>query len=135
MAGRLLEYPAEASTHRSGCSKESPASEIAERDGVTEDLVCVLSVVEPCRSFDVRPNRETHKLEVVNRKRRCLHYYLYLIDPVFGWLHVRLQTWAPFEIQVYVNGRDSLARQMDRAGIKYRRSDNKITWVEDVDAV
>ncbi len=58
-----------------------------------------------------------------------------MIDPFFGWLHVRLQTWAPFEIQVYVNGRESLARQMDRAGIKYRRSDNKITWVKDADAV
>jgi hypothetical protein len=124
-----------ASTHRSGCSKEARAREIAERDGVTEGLVCVLSVVEPCRSFTVVGNRRTRRLEVVYRPRKCLHYYLYLIDPEFGWMHVRLQTWAPYEIQVYVNGREWLARQMDRAGIGYRRSANKITAVDDFEAV
>jgi len=134
-ADRPVEYLAGASTHRSGSSKEARAREIAERDGVTEGVVCVLSVVEPCRSFTVVGNRRTQRLEVVYRPRKCRHYYLYLIDPEFGWMHVRLQTWAPYEIQVYVNGREWLARQMDRAGIGYRRSDNKITWVDDVEAV
>jgi ribosome-binding ATPase len=92
-------------------------------------------VVEPCRSFAVTPNRQTRRLEVVRRPRKCLHYYLYLIDPAFGWMHVRLQTWAPYEIQVYVNGREWLARQMDRASLGYRRSDNKITQVDDFGAV
>jgi hypothetical protein len=72
---------------------------------------------------------------VVRRPRKCLHYYLYLIDPEFGWMHVRLQTWAPYEIQVYVNGREWLARQLDAAGIGYRRSDNKITAVDEGEAV
>jgi len=83
-AARPVEYLAGASTHRSGCSKESRARAIADRDGVTEGLVCVLSVLEPCRSFGVVPNREKQRLEVVNRRRKCLHYYLYLIDPEFG---------------------------------------------------
>jgi hypothetical protein len=134
-AGRPVEYLAGASTHRSGSSKEARAREIAERDGVTEGLVCVLSVVEPCRSFTVAPNRQTQRLEVVHRPRKCLHHYLYWIDPAFGWMHVRLQTWAPYEIQVYVNGRTWLARQMDQAGLGYRRSDNKITQVNDFGAV
>jgi len=92
-------------------------------------------VVEPCRSFAVAPNRQTRRLEVVRRPRKCLHYYLYLIDPEFGWMHVRLQTWAPYEIQVYVTGREWLARQLDAAGIGYRRSDNKITAVDKGEAV
>jgi hypothetical protein len=79
----------------------------------------------------VIPNRQTRRLEVVRRPRKCLHYYLYRIDPEFGWMHVRLQTWAPYEMQIYVNGREWLARQMDQAGIGYRRSDNKITAVDD----
>jgi hypothetical protein len=134
-AERPVEYLAGVSTHRSGTSKEARARAIAERDGVTEGLVCVLSVVEPCRSFAVTSNRQTRRLEVVRRPRKCLHYYLYLIDPAFGWMHVRLQTWAPYEIQVYVNGREWLARQMDRASLGYRRSDNKITQVDDFGAV
>jgi hypothetical protein len=91
--------------------------------------------LEPCRSFAVAPNRQTQRLEVVRRPRKCLHYYLYLIDPEFGWMHVRLQTWAPYEIQVYINGREWLARQLDAAGIGYRRSNNKIIAVDNGEAV
>ena len=134
-AGRPFEYLSGASTHRSGTSKEDLAQRIAERDGVTEGLVCVISVVEPCSSFAVVPNRLTHRLEIVRRRRKCLHFYLYLIDPEFGWMHVRVQSWAPYDIQVYVNGREWLARQMDRAGIGYLRSDNKIIAVDDAPAV
>jgi hypothetical protein len=131
---RPVEYLMGSSTHRSGKSKEARAREIAERDGVTEGLVCVLSVVEPCRSLVVTPNRQTRRLEVVRRPRKCLHYYLYRIDPEFGWMHVRLQSWAPYEMQIYVNGREWLARQLDAAAIGYRRSDNKITDVDDFGA-
>src|SRR5512134_3886482 len=131
-AARPVEYLAGASSHRSGASKEARARQIAERDGVTEGLVCVLSAVEPCRSFAVMPNRQTQRLDVVHRPRKCLHDYLYVIDPEFGWMHVRIQTWAPYQIQVYVNGRAWLARQLDRAGIGYRRSDNKIVAVDDL---
>ena len=40
-----------------------------------------------------------------------------------------------YEMQIYVNGREWLARQMDQAGIGYRRSDNKITAVDDFGAI
>jgi hypothetical protein len=134
-AGRPFEYLPGASTHRSGSSKEALARRVAERDGVTEGLVCVFSVLEPCRSFAVVGNRKKHRLEIVRRRRKCLHFYLYLIDPEFGWMHVRIQSWAPYEIQVYVNGREWLVRQMDRAGIGYQRSENKIVAVDDAAVV
>ena len=62
---------------------------------------------------------------------RCSHLYHYYLHPQFGWLYVRLQTWFPFEIQVYLNGREWLARQLDAAGLCYQRSDNKFLWVSD----
>jgi len=132
--GRPFVYLNAAHTHATGSSKESLARRIAEDDGVTEGLVCAFSTLEPCRSFTVAGNRETKRLEVVRRPRQCLHFYWYLIDPEFGWMHVRLQSWAPYSIQVYVNGREWLARQLDRRGIAYSKSDNKITWVADVEA-
>jgi hypothetical protein len=52
-----------------------------------------------------------------------------LVPDRFGWMHVRRQSWAPSSIQVYVNGREWLARQLDRRGIAHSKSDNKITWV------
>src|SRR3954468_23536355 len=122
-SGRPFVYLNAAHTHATGSSKESLARRIAEDDGVTQGLVCAFSTLEPCRSFTVAGNRETKRLEVVRRPRQCLHFYWYLIDPEFGWMHVRLQSWAPYSIQVSVNGREWLARQLDRRGIAYSKSD------------
>jgi hypothetical protein len=37
-------------------SKEERARELAERDGITSGLVCVLECVEPCFTFEVGPD-------------------------------------------------------------------------------
>jgi hypothetical protein len=130
--GRPFEYLESAHTHRDGDSKEKMAREIAARDRISSGLVCIFRVLEPCSSYDVRGNRKCHLLELVRRRRRCLHYYAYIIDPEFGWMHVRIQSWIPFTIQVYVNGREWLCRQLDKNGSKYLRSKNKIIKVSDL---
>ncbi|KFD40885.1 hypothetical protein HY02_07425 [Peptococcaceae bacterium SCADC1_2_3] len=48
-------------------------------------------------------------------------------------MHVRLQTWFPFEIQVYINGREYLARKLDREGIEYTRYDNSFIDLADLE--
>jgi hypothetical protein len=70
-------------------------------------------------------------LVIQGTERRCAHLYHYYLHPVFGWCYVRLQTWFPFEVQIYINGREWLCRQMDQAGLTYTRSDNKILHVDD----
>jgi hypothetical protein len=110
-------------------SKEEVAREIAAKHPVAEGLVCVLRCVEPCWTFDLRS--QDGQLTVQGEKGKCSQLYHYFVHPQFGWMHVRLQTWFPFEMQVYVNGREWLARTLDRAGIGYRRSDNKFLWVAD----
>jgi hypothetical protein len=120
-------------TWRSGCSKESLARRIAEKKQIVQGPVCVFSTVEPCDSFEVRTNPKTQKLEPQRRKRKCLHFYLYLIDHEFGWMHIRLQSWFPFSIQIYVNGREWLCRSLEQADIGYLRSDNKITYVTNLE--
>jgi len=131
-AGRPFEYLESATTKRQGESKEDRARRIAERDGIEEGLVCVFSVLEPCRAFTVRGNRETHRLEAVRRSTKCLHFYFYWMDPEFGLMHVRLQSWLPFEIQVWVNGREWLARQLDREGIGYVRLANTFLRIDNL---
>jgi len=100
-----------------GESKEEVARGIAAREKIEEGLVCVLSCVEPCQTFDVYRNRETRKLELVSRIRKCLFLYHYWIHREFGFLNARIQTWFPFSKQVCMNGREWLARQMGRAEI------------------
>jgi len=125
-AGRPFIYLDSAHTHASGQSKEAMARAIAEADGVNEGLVCIFSVLESCSSFAVVGNHRTHRLEVTKRQRKCLHLYWYLIHPQFGWMHVRIQTWAPYSIQVYVNGREWMCQQLEKRDIAFARSDNKI---------
>lgn len=130
-AGRTYKYLESAHTHASGQSKEGMARAIAERDGIEEGLVCIFSVLEPCASLDVAGNHKTHRLEVVRRNRRCLHLYWYLIHPEFGWMHVRIQTWAPYSVQIYINGREWMCKQLQQIGVVFERSDNKIVSLSD----
>jgi hypothetical protein len=129
-AGREVIYLNSAMTKARGKSKEDLAREIARRDGISEGLICVFSTVENCMSFEVRGNRQAQKLEVVRVARKCLHYYFYLIDREFGFMHIRLQSWFPFQIQLYINGREWMARQMDAKGIDYQRYDNTFLEVQ-----
>lgn len=113
-------------------SKEKIAQQIAERDGIRSGLICVLTCVEPCKAFEILKDRKQKLLRVVKRDRKCLHVYFYYLDREFGLMHIRLQTWAPFTMQIYVNGREWLARQLDRAGVGYHKHDNCLTQVEDL---
>jgi len=105
-------------------SKEDFVRAIIERDQITTGLICVLTCVEPCHSFSVRGDRASKQLKLVAETRQCQHLYFYFLDAEFGLLHVRLQTWLPLTIQVCINGREYMARQVLRAGISFRQADN-----------
>lgn len=128
-AGRPVRY-----LHSSQLRKEEVALDCLKRDPVDSGLICVLSCVEPCRSYEVHRNRDKKLLELHLGTRKCLHLYFYFLDPVLGFMHARLQTWFPFTVHIYLNGREWLARQMDRAGIAYRRRENCFVWIDDVAA-
>jgi hypothetical protein len=113
-------------------NKEQVALEVARKDNIDIGLICVLGCVEPCFSFDIKSKRDAPKLELVSQWRKCLHLYHYCIHPVFGFMHGRLQTWFPFNIQVCLNGREWPARQMDEAQLHYQRKDNCFSWIEDI---
>lgn len=124
--GRPIEY-----LHNSAMRKEDWARDLAKRDGIGQGLIGVLKAVEGCWSYDVGPNRAEKKLELRGKPSKCLHYYHYFMDPEVGLVYVRLQTWFPFTVHVGMNGREWLARQMDKIGLRYRRRDNCFAWIED----
>jgi hypothetical protein len=130
-AGRPYIYLGETHTKTRGKSKEDLARTIAERDGTVDGLICVLAAVEPCTSFDINKNSASHRLEVVRRRRKCLFFYFYRIDAELGFCHVRVQSWFPFEIQIWANGREALCRALDKAGIAHTRWANAIVACED----
>jgi hypothetical protein len=116
-----------------GCgdaSKEELARQIARQDGIKEGLIAVFTAVEPCLSYSVRGDRQSKEIHLVLETRKCLHLYHYYQHPDFGLMHVRVQTWFPFTVNACLNGREWLARQMDRERIGYVQKDNCFTWVE-----
>jgi hypothetical protein len=118
----------------SRANKEAMAQECLRQNPVDRGLVAVLSCVEPCRTWFVRGNRASRKLELQLQWGKCIHLYFYWIHEQLGWLSVRLQTWFPYLIQVCLNGREWLGRQLDAAGIAYQRQDNCFPWIADVPA-
>jgi hypothetical protein len=92
-------------------------------------LVCVIRAVESCYGFRLCYGKDRPLLK--NAMRKCLCYYAYILDNEFGLLHVRIQTWFPFTIQICMNGHDWLARRMDDAGIEYVQEDNCFTYISD----
>lgn len=142
LSDRIKEH-AQALAHRLGrpylylesprISKEDLARRIMERDKIHTGLICVLACIESCQSFKIRRDAERRHLLLEPAKRRCLHLYFYFVDREFGFMHVRLQTWLPFTFRACLNGREWLARQMDRAGIGYERRDNCFTRIDDLD--
>ncbi len=83
---------------RSSIDKEKLVREIAESRGIKEGSICMLSAVEPCIAPMVKGNKHQEKLELVMAQRKCVFVYHYFDDPVFGFGHVRNQSWLPFNI-------------------------------------
>jgi len=108
----------------SSFDKEEWIQRVAQQDQIQEGLIAVLGAVEPCSVMTVRGNHQTQRLEPVYEQRKCLHFYHYYEDPLFGRCHVRVQSWYPFTVDVCLNGRAMLARQMDECQLAYRRADN-----------
>jgi hypothetical protein len=113
-------------------SKEERARKIATQDGITDGLICILKCVELCQSYQMYRDRETKRLRLEVKPRQCLHYYFYYQDRDFGLMHVRLQSWLPMTIQVCLNGREYLARQLDKLGIGYEQRDNCFVRIDDL---
>ncbi|MBU1854586.1 MAG: hypothetical protein KKF89_02610 [Nanoarchaeota archaeon] len=114
-------------------SKEELAKSIAKKDNINAGLICILSAVEPCKSYDIFKNREKKILELRERFRKCLHIYQYWQDPVFGFMNARIQTWFPFNIQICINGREWLSQMLKDDGIAFQRYDNCFTWLQDIE--
>ena len=119
--------------------KEALAREhLAARPAGYVGPLCVMRAVEQCVSPGVVANRETRRLELRMLRRKCVHAYFYFQHPLYGFGNVRLQTWLPFRVNINLNGRHWLERQLVGAdfesGSGYRKEGNCFTWLSDAKA-
>ncbi len=113
--------------------KEAFVSEILKKNGDREGIVCILSAMEGCSCFKVKKNHQTGYLELQWSKGKCLHYYVYVMDPDYGLCYLRIPTWAPFRLQFYFNGHNWLERRMRAEGIDFKKADNCFVMISDVE--
>ncbi|HEY4645677.1 MAG TPA: hypothetical protein VIH25_05300 [Steroidobacteraceae bacterium] len=125
--GRPIKY-----LESSSVSKEDEARRLLAQNPVEHGLVCILTAVEPCRSFEYHRSPDPKERGLKLRAKKCLHLYKYYLHPRFGFMNARIQTWFPFNVQICLNGREWLARQLEREGVTdFRRQDNCFTWLGD----
>ena len=127
-------YLESAATKRRGLSKDDMARKIALDSKVSTGLVCIFKTLEVCRTISPDFNKRDNKIILKSKSAKCSHYYFYFIDKDFGWVHVRLQSWIPFSIQVYLNGHEVMARQFDNNRIKYEMYENSFTKISNLQA-
>ncbi len=125
--GRPYKYLV-SSRHR----KEDIVRRILADSPVDEGLICILSCVEPCLTYNLHRSRQEKRLVFQLRPGKCQHLYHYFQHPRFGVMHVRLQTWFPFTVQICMNGREWLAVDLSKAGIDFIKHDNCFPYIEDV---
>jgi len=87
--------------------------------------------MESCRCYKVGKNHQSGYLQLQWSPGKCLHYYVYFIDPDYGLCYLRIPTWAPFRLQFYCNGHEWLERRMKAEGIRFTKKDNTFTHISD----
>jgi hypothetical protein len=112
--------------------KDKLVDEILRQRPILEGLVCVFCCMECCPSFQLVYGKDRPRL--VNKRRQQRVLYFYFLDPQLGLIYIRLTTWFPFTVQVYVNGHSWLAQQMLRRRLGFNLQDNAFTALDDPQA-
>jgi hypothetical protein len=139
---KRLSYETEASARAEGVpikhldssriDKQETCLELAREHGRTTGRIALVSAVENCVTYRMRTNKDGW-MKPFKETRRCKAYYHYFLHEELGLCYVRVQTWFPFQIRVGINGREWLARQLDRRGVGFEKVDNLILAVDDPD--
>jgi hypothetical protein len=113
---------------------EEQARRLAQEKGIQEGIVCGYSQMETCRAYRFWYDRAANRPRLLKDYRVCSVLYVFLMHAALGLIHVKIETWFPLTMQVYVNGHDYLAKKLDRAKVKYALHDNAFTAIDDFKA-
>jgi len=111
--------------------KEDRIVEVLAERGDHPGLVHIFSAMETCSTFEPWHDKKTGKTFLRRTSGKCIHYYFYFLDPELGLCYVRVPTWAPFRLQVYFNGHNWLAHQLEQRGSKFTLADNAFLYIDD----
>lgn len=116
---------------KSHIRKEDIVKKVLDKRGTHTGLVHILSAMEACSSYKPWHDKQSGKTYLRGSQSKCLHYYFYFVDAYLGFGYVRVPTWCPFKLQVYVNGHNILANELKKHGLDYSMIDNAFDYIED----
>jgi hypothetical protein len=112
--------------------KDKLIDEMLRQRPIFAGLIGVLCCMETCPSFKLVYGKGRPRLINARRPQRVL--YFYFMDKELGQIYVRLTTWFPFTVQIYVNGHSWLEKQMLKRRIGFNLRDNAFTALDDPEA-
>jgi hypothetical protein len=105
--------------------------------GPREGIACVLTSLENSRTFiSYAPRRtplsgDANYRRIETGRKRFLHLYWYVRDPVMGPMSLRVATYLPFTVTCYLNGHHFVSQHLREAGVAFYQQDNAILRVGD----
>jgi hypothetical protein len=124
-----------------GQRKEDVVAPYYRRFQATEGVVAILSSTESGRTFvsytpRYPPSGGDPGYRLLHpARKRFVHYYFYLLDPILGPMSLRVGTFLPFTLAVFLNGHSFLAQELTRLGVGFRKDDNAFLAVDDLAAL
>jgi hypothetical protein len=111
--------------------KEDKIHQVLKNRGDHPGLEWIFSAMEPCSTYRPWHDKTTGKTSLPPDDGKCLHYYFYFIEEELGLCYVRVPTWCPLRLQVYLNGHHRLACRLKRKQVAHTRLDNAFVEIED----
>jgi hypothetical protein len=108
-------------------------------DRNTHGVYFICKSMEQGRTFRITvpkyPTQDPNHRILAHQRSRFTHYYFYIRDEVLGPIIVRVASFFPFHATYWLNGHSFIQRELDRAGIVFRKDDNAFLAVDDVAAL
>jgi DNA-binding transcriptional ArsR family regulator len=111
--------------------KEELARQRQEEEQIKNNLIGIWSCVESCLSYRAAYSAQKGFPQLKRHWTCCKHLYFYFDHKDFGFLNVRLQTWFPYHVQICLNGREWLRRQLEQDNIGFFSKGNKFFDIAD----
>src|SRR5437667_547518 len=97
--------------------KEDKIHQVLQQRGEHPGLVWIFSTMGACSTYRPWHDKTTGKTYLRPDDGKWLHYYFYFIDEELGLCYVRVPTWCPFRLQIYLNGHHRLTCRLQRKQI------------------
>jgi hypothetical protein len=99
----------------------------------------IFKSMEQGRTFRISapkyPTQDPNHRILAHQRSRFTHYYFYIRDEVLGPIIIRVASFFPFHATYWLNGHSFIERELQRAGIAFRKDDNAFLAVDDVTAL